>query len=271
MTARGLDAVLQAHDQKRSPIAKAGRAQDENTAVVSQSDSDGEMGSKASKGVDEPVEEQATSLTGIDQRPRSGPTDEPKSNTEEEPIKESPAMSFAPQPTNRTFSRAKSMSTVETQTTKRHKVTLSRQNSATAKMAAGDAKALPLSAETTVADNRLSLVRQGSTAGTDANEDKSSISTARLANPATRGRKAAKPSDAAGQAPQCPLPPEGIMSTIGGLGRLRGTNARPFKSPATVPVSKTTPLSGPAPAFSTASGDPWSREAFDLFEYQRPS
>lgn len=73
----------------------------------------------------------------------------------------------------------------------------------------------------------------------------------RIVNPATRGKKAAKPSDAAGQVPERSLPSDGQV-----IGR---------------PVSNTAKISlVELPSFSKANGGPWSREAYDLFEYQRP-
>lgn len=90
---------------------------------------------------------------------------------------------------------------------------------------------------------------------------------ARIANPATRGRKAALKSHAAGQAPQRILPPTQL--------------------PLLVPISTAdlalTPIEEPKketerakkkmrfPGFQSARGEgPWSREAFDLLETGRP-
>lgn len=90
---------------------------------------------------------------------------------------------------------------------------------------------------------------------------------ARIANPATRGRKAALRSHAAGQAPQRILPPTQL--------------------PLLVPISTAdlalTPIEEPKreperpkrkmqfPGFQSARGEgPWSREAFDLLETGRP-
>ncbi|OTB07337.1 hypothetical protein M426DRAFT_318022 [Hypoxylon sp. CI-4A] len=82
-------------------------------------------------------------------------------------------------------------------------------------------------------------------------------STKTVANPATRGKKAAKPSDAAGQVPQCPLPPEAAAGNPSGL-KKHGNNRQ---------KSTTAPM----PGFSRANGGPWSREAYDLFEFTRPA
>lgn len=91
---------------------------------------------------------------------------------------------------------------------------------------------------------------------------------ARIANPATRGRKAALKSHAAGQAPQRILPPT--------------------QPPLFIPISTAdlamTPIEEPKkeperpkkkmqfPGFQSARGEgPWSREAFDLLESGRPA
>ncbi|KAJ8129359.1 hypothetical protein O1611_g4272 [Lasiodiplodia mahajangana] len=81
-----------------------------------------------------------------------------------------------------------------------------------------------------------------------------------IANPATRGRKAAKPSDAAGQMPICPLPTE----SAGSLSLHQNPNKRNTQG---------NPDAGSAnsmPGFSRANGGPWSREAHDLFDFKRP-
>ncbi|KAF3019450.1 hypothetical protein E8E14_013618 [Neopestalotiopsis sp. 37M] len=72
----------------------------------------------------------------------------------------------------------------------------------------------------------------------------------RVANPATRGRKAARPSDAAGQVPE-----PGIT-----------TENRVIESV----IPKPSNASAALPGFAKANGGPWSREAQDLFEYRRP-
>ena len=94
----------------------------------------------------------------------------------------------------------------------------------------------------------------------------------RLANPATRGRKAALKSDAAGQAPQSVLPPAEPVAV--------GMMARPA---AVMPPSRLDAAAGAAaanerpkktmrfPGFSSVKGGgPWSREAHDLLESGRP-
>ncbi|KAI1771649.1 hypothetical protein F4818DRAFT_197656 [Hypoxylon cercidicola] len=79
-------------------------------------------------------------------------------------------------------------------------------------------------------------------------------------NPATRGKKAAKPSDAAGQVPQCPLPLEvAVWKPL--------ENSRQRSRPENRPKETTT---APMPGFSRANGGPWSREAHDLLEFTRP-
>ncbi len=82
-----------------------------------------------------------------------------------------------------------------------------------------------------------------------------------IANPATRGKKAAKPSDAAGQMPICPLPAESVESSSL-YQNLRKTN---------VQKNLDTRSASPMPGFSRANGGPWSREAHDLFDFKRPS
>lgn len=74
----------------------------------------------------------------------------------------------------------------------------------------------------------------------------------RVMNPATRGKKAAQPSDAAGQAAEPGIPTENRIGC-------------PAPKP-TAPAPATVAL----PGFSRASGGPWSREAYDLFDYKRP-
>ncbi|KAK6066947.1 hypothetical protein SCUP515_10397 [Seiridium cupressi] len=73
----------------------------------------------------------------------------------------------------------------------------------------------------------------------------------RIVNPATRGKKAARPSDAAGQVPENILPADDRA--------LADVPKKPAKEAATVVAG-----------FSKANGGPWSREAHDLFEYKRP-
>lgn len=86
----------------------------------------------------------------------------------------------------------------------------------------------------------------------------------RIANPATRGRKAALKSDAAGQAPQSILPvePPPIHAT-----------ARPAAVPRREPAVNERPKRKMTfPGFISAkAGGPWSREAHDLLESGRPA
>lgn len=96
----------------------------------------------------------------------------------------------------------------------------------------------------------------------------------RLANPATRGRKAALRSHAAGQAPQSFLPPD--------LGAVAGLGSRPVGDGTGVPRagSSEAPRVGSSeiprikmkfPGFTSANASgPWSREAHDLFATGRP-
>ncbi|KAI1181058.1 hypothetical protein F4777DRAFT_153 [Nemania sp. FL0916] len=81
-----------------------------------------------------------------------------------------------------------------------------------------------------------------------------------ITNPATRGRKAAKPSDAAGQMPVCPLPAESARSLP--------VHQTPRTSDAQGNLD--TESTASMPGFSRANGGPWSREAQDLFEFKRP-
>ncbi|KAI1187826.1 hypothetical protein F5B17DRAFT_302258 [Nemania serpens] len=82
-----------------------------------------------------------------------------------------------------------------------------------------------------------------------------------IGNPATRGRKAARPSDAAGQMPICPLPIELVRNpSLHQNPRKRNAQGNPDTEPAI-----------PMPGFSRANGGPWSREAHDLFDFKRPT
>ncbi|KAI0458491.1 hypothetical protein F5B21DRAFT_433983 [Xylaria acuta] len=82
-----------------------------------------------------------------------------------------------------------------------------------------------------------------------------------ITNPATRGKKAAKPSDAAGQMPMCPLSVESVgTSSLNQVSRKMNAQGNLEKGSAS-----------PMPGFSRANGGPWSREAHDLFEFKRPS
>jgi len=85
----------------------------------------------------------------------------------------------------------------------------------------------------------------------------------KIANPATRGRKAALKSDAAGQVPQPVVPVEPIPA-------LRGV--RPPVAPQAEPAASERPKRKMRfPGFASAKGGgPWSREAHDLLETARP-
>ncbi|KAI3327152.1 hypothetical protein HD806DRAFT_486163 [Xylariaceae sp. AK1471] len=83
----------------------------------------------------------------------------------------------------------------------------------------------------------------------------------RITNPATRGKRAAKPSDAAGQVPICPLPPEPAGHPL--------VYENPRRMNMQGELDKE--IRGPLPGFSRANGGPWSREAHDLFDFKRPS
>lgn len=88
----------------------------------------------------------------------------------------------------------------------------------------------------------------------------------RIANPATRGRKAALKSDAAGQVPRSILPPP----EPGPVVRM---NIRPPEAPRPGVAANERPKRVMRfPGFTTAKvgGGPWSREADDLLETGRP-
>ncbi|KAI1472306.1 uncharacterized protein F4812DRAFT_408346 [Daldinia caldariorum] len=85
-----------------------------------------------------------------------------------------------------------------------------------------------------------------------------------VVNPATRGRKAAKPSDAAGHVPQCPLPSETT------LGRPQDPGRHELDEQKTRSEARRKACGAAMPGFATANGGPWSREAHDLFEFTRP-
>ncbi|KAI1452586.1 hypothetical protein F4805DRAFT_446744 [Annulohypoxylon moriforme] len=87
-----------------------------------------------------------------------------------------------------------------------------------------------------------------------------------VTNPATRGKKAAKPSDAAGQVPQCPLPSEAAARIPSASGKHENNTRRSRLENQIKEVTI-----GPIPGFARANGGPWSREAHDLFEFTRPS
>ncbi|OAQ60830.1 hypothetical protein VFPFJ_11485 [Purpureocillium lilacinum] len=89
----------------------------------------------------------------------------------------------------------------------------------------------------------------------------------RIANPATRGRKAARKEDAAGQAPQTlvPLEPPAVISV-----RPRAVKVVVDAGPET---KKDAGAAGGAgmPGFSKANGGAWSRHAEDLLGMARPT
>ncbi|KAI7785749.1 hypothetical protein LA080_006315 [Diaporthe eres] len=103
------------------------------------------------------------------------------------------------------------------------------------------------------------------TSSTDAHTKPAS--NARLANPASRGRKAALASHAAGQVPQRVLPPTqpALMVPISTADLAMTPIEQAPKEPER-PKKKMT-----FPGFQSARSDgPWSREAFDLLESGRP-
>ncbi|KAH6630104.1 hypothetical protein B0J18DRAFT_420217 [Chaetomium sp. MPI-SDFR-AT-0129] len=87
----------------------------------------------------------------------------------------------------------------------------------------------------------------------------------RIANPATRGRKAALKSDAAGQAPQPVIPLESVQGHI-------SVQIPTVPRPQTAVASERPKRKMRFPGFTSAKegGGPWSREAHDLLESVRP-
>lgn len=90
---------------------------------------------------------------------------------------------------------------------------------------------------------------------------------ARILNPASRGRKAALKSDAAGPAPQRLLPPTQPSAVVPiSTADLASTPLEEVLKEPERPKKKMT-----FPGFQSAKGEgPWSREAFDLLESGRP-
>ncbi|KAK0717244.1 hypothetical protein B0T26DRAFT_709264 [Lasiosphaeria miniovina] len=92
----------------------------------------------------------------------------------------------------------------------------------------------------------------------------------RITNPATRGRKAALKSHKAGQTPQSFLPPEVTVPA----GRVVIVRVSETVRPETVPaVSERPKKKMTFPGFASAAtkgGGPWSREAHDLLNMERP-
>lgn len=96
----------------------------------------------------------------------------------------------------------------------------------------------------------------------------SNTKSTKLANPASRGRKAALKSDAAGKVPQrvLPLTQPPVMVPIS----TADLACTPLEEPPKEPVRPKKKMT--FPGFQSARGDgPWSREAFDLLESGRPS
>lgn len=95
----------------------------------------------------------------------------------------------------------------------------------------------------------------------------STSSVARISNPATRGRKAALKSHAAGQVPQRILPPTQPSAPI--PISTADMELTPMKEPTKEPERPKKKMT--FPGFQSARGEgPWSREAFDLLESGRP-
>ncbi|EGO53263.1 hypothetical protein NEUTE1DRAFT_92403 [Neurospora tetrasperma FGSC 2508] len=93
-----------------------------------------------------------------------------------------------------------------------------------------------------------------------------SVATARIVNPATRGRKAALKSHAAGQVPQSLLPAEPAPARVVPRNRELSRHETTGSGAEERPKRKMT-----FPGFTSArAGGPWSREAHDLLETGRP-
>ena len=96
----------------------------------------------------------------------------------------------------------------------------------------------------------------------------------RIANPATRGRKAALKSHAAGQAPQPVLPallPEGLQQQYHHQMAAAAARMEARGAVVVAGVSERPKRTMRFPGFvSVGGGGPWSREAFDLLEGGRP-
>ncbi|EGZ78112.1 hypothetical protein NEUTE2DRAFT_101719 [Neurospora tetrasperma FGSC 2509] len=93
-----------------------------------------------------------------------------------------------------------------------------------------------------------------------------SVATARIVNPATRGRKAALKSHAAGQVPQSILPAEPPLELVVPRNREISRRETTGSGAEERPKRKMT-----FPGFTSArAGGPWSREAHDLLETGRP-
>lgn len=105
------------------------------------------------------------------------------------------------------------------------------------------------------------------TEASEAPAAESSTKSTKLANPASRGRKAALKSDAAGKVPQrvLPLTQPPVMVPIS----TADLACTPLEEPPKEPVRPKKKMT--FPGFQSARGDgPWSREAFDLLESGRP-
>ncbi|RYP16678.1 hypothetical protein DL765_004998 [Monosporascus sp. GIB2] len=113
-------------------------------------------------------------------------------------------------------------------------------------------------------NDRSSLSTAAQQSTTEVAEAKISkpIAARRITHPATGGRKAARPGDAAGQLPRCSLPSEMTSTSF-----TNPSNAKKSVESGNQPKGAAEPL----PGFVRANGGPWSREAFDLFEFKRPT
>lgn len=102
---------------------------------------------------------------------------------------------------------------------------------------------------------------------TPADSSTKPIPNARIANPASRGRKAAVKSDAKGPVPQRMLPPTQPFAMV--PISTADFALTPVEEPDKVPERPKKKMT--FPGFQSARGEgPWSREAFDLLESARP-
>lgn len=167
----------------------------------------------------------------------------------------------------------------------RHSLNTDGQNSVTVEKAANNpdcdtASDLPIQQPKVIglrrevsAPRRINNIAAKFAAQAETNETSSTdvhtkpVSNARLANPASRGRKAALASHAAGQVPQRVLPPTqpALMVPISTADLAMTPIEQAPKEPER-PKKKMM-----FPGFQSARSDgPWSREAFDLLESGRP-
>ncbi|KAG9254002.1 uncharacterized protein F5Z01DRAFT_655702 [Emericellopsis atlantica] len=106
--------------------------------------------------------------------------------------------------------------------------------------------------------------------GVSGDDPPKAAGTLRLANPATRGRKAATKNDAVGRPPQVLVPYEPVVA--GPPPRLQRAARPPVTKMNTEAVASSTSktIAGERPGFSKANGGAWSHHATDLLGMERP-